>query len=91
MHGILYKPHSQGVCERVHRAIKTGLIVKRIKDRNKFNISEALEVAINSYNKTIHNVIKAVPNEVFWSTKEKFLNKIKQNIINYSNKDNEFL
>ena len=87
----LIQAHSQGVYERVHRTIKTGLIVKRIKDRNKFNISEALEATINSYNKTIHNVIKAVPNEVFRSTNEKFL-KIKQSIINYySNKDNDFL
>jgi len=75
IHGLPNKPHSQGICERVYRTIKTRLIVKRIKDRNKFNINEALEATINSYNKTIHNVIKVVPNEVFWSTNEKFLKK----------------
>ena len=33
-HGLPYKSHSQGVCERIHRTINAGLIVKRIKDRN---------------------------------------------------------
>lgn len=27
--GLPYKPHSQGVVERVHKAIKYGLIVKK--------------------------------------------------------------
>ena len=27
--GLPYKPHSQGVCERVHKTIKTGLLVKK--------------------------------------------------------------
>ena len=31
VHGLPYKPHSQGVCKRVHRTIKTGLLVKKFK------------------------------------------------------------
>lgn len=72
IYGLPYKPYSKGVCERVHRAIKIWLLLKKLNNRNKFNISEAIETTINSYNRTIHNIIKAVPNEVFKALKENF-------------------
>ena len=86
VHGLPYKPHSQGVCEVVHKTIKIGLIVKKIENKNKFILKEALETTVTAYNNTLHNVIKATPLEVFYSTNKKFLKKIKQNIINYYDK-----
>ena len=85
MHGLPYKPHSQGVCEIVHKTIKLGLIFKKLEKKN-FVIKEALESTISAYNNTLHNVTKATPLEVFYSTNKKFLKKIKNNIINYYNK-----
>ena len=38
IHGLPYKPHSQGVCEQVHRTKKMGLIVKMLEYGNKFDI-----------------------------------------------------
>lgn len=49
-----------------------------------------LEDTINSYNNTLHNVTKATPNEIFYTTNTKFLKKIKTNIINYYNKNKKF-
>ena len=86
VHGLPYKPHSQGVCEIVHKTIKVGLIVKKLEDKKKFVIKEALDSTISAYNNTLHNVTKATPLEIFYSTNKKFLKKIKQNIINYYNK-----
>ena len=76
----------QYVCEVVHKTIKIGLIVKKIENKNKFILKEALETTVTAYNNTLHNVIKATPLEVFYSTNKKFLKKIKQNIINYYDK-----
>ena len=86
VHGLPYKPHSQGVCEIVHKTIKVGLLVKKLADKKKFLIEEALESTISSYNNTLHNVTKATPLEIFHSTNKKFLKRIKHNIINYYNK-----
>ena len=30
IHGLPYKPHSQGICEIVHKIIKVGLIFKKL-------------------------------------------------------------
>ena len=87
VHGLPYKPHSQGVCERVHRTIKTGLIVKKIQNNHNYNLEQDLEDTINFYNNTLHNVTKATPNEIFFSTNLKFLKKIKSNIIKYYTKN----
>ena len=86
VHGLPYKPHSQGVCEIVHKTIKVGLMVKKLENKNKFVIKDALESTITAYNNTLHSVTKATPLEIFHSTNKKFLKKIKQNIINYYNK-----
>ena len=73
IHGLPYKPHSQGVCEVVHKTIKVGLILKKLEDKNKFELKEALEKTVEAYNNTNHNVTKATPLEIFYSTNNKFL------------------
>ena len=65
IHGIVGKPHSQGVCEHVLRTIKTGLKVKKLEHKNNFNIQLEIEEIIKVYNNTLHNVTKYTPNEVF--------------------------
>ena len=47
-----------------------------------------MEAIISDYNNTIHNVTKATPLEFFYSSNNKFLKKIKKNILNYYNKKN---
>ena len=47
VHGLAYKPHSQGVCEIVHKTIKIGLMVKKLENKNKFILEEALESTIS--------------------------------------------
>ena len=65
MHGLPYKPHSQRVCEIVHKTIKIGLIVKKLENKNKFILKEALDATVTAYNHTLHNATKATPFEVF--------------------------
>ena len=91
IHGLPYKPHSQGVCEIVHKTIKVGLILRKLENKNKFIIKDALESTVSAYNNTIHNVTRATPLEIFYSTNNKFLKKIKKNILNYYNKKNNNL
>ena len=91
VHGLPYKPHSQGVCERVHKTIKTSLLIKKLENNNNFNIEKSLEDINKEYNKTIHNVTKASPYEIFFSTNDKYFKNIKQNIINYYKKKDKIL
>ena len=72
VYGLPYKPHSQGVYEIVHKTIKVGLMVKKLENKNKFIIKEALESTISAYNNTLHIVTKATPLEIFHSTNKKF-------------------
>ena len=78
IHGLPYKPHSQGVCQIVHKTIKTGLILRKLDNKSNFNLKEALEETVKAYNNTIHSVTKATPLEVFWSTNNKYLKSIKK-------------
>ena len=59
IHGQPYKPHSQGVFEIVHKTIKAGLILRKLDDKVIFNLKEALDETVKSYNNTIHNETKA--------------------------------
>ena len=61
VHGLPYKPHSQGVCEIVHKTMKVGLIVKKLEEKKNFVIKEALESTISTYNNALHNINKATP------------------------------
>ena len=85
-HELPHKPHSQGVCEIVHKTIRVGLIVKKLENKNKFSIKEALESTISAYNQTLHSVTKATPLEVFYSTNNVYLKKIKKNILQFYDK-----
>ena len=78
VHRLPYKPHSQGVCEIVHKTIRVVLIVEKLEDKNKFAIKEALESTISAYNQTLHSVSKATPLEVFYITNNVYLKKIKK-------------
>ena len=91
IHGLPYKPHSQGVVERIHKTIKTALIIKKLESKDSFNLSEKLNEVVSVYNNTIHSVLKATPNEVFFSTNTKFLKKIKNNIKNYYYKNDHYI
>jgi len=46
--GKPYNPHSQGVCERVHRRIRNGLICKYLENKKAFNIENALKFVVNT-------------------------------------------
>ena len=91
IHGLPYKPHSQGVVERLHKTIKTALIINKLESKDNFNLSEKLTEINSIYNSTIHSVLKASPNEVFFSTNTKFLKKIKNNIKSYYYKNDSII
>ena len=54
VHGLPYRPHSQGVVERVHRIIKFGLMCYKQDLKNKYNINFALDEIIENKNNTIY-------------------------------------
>ena len=80
LHWLQYKPHSQGVVERVHKTIKTSLIIKKLElgNEKEIDLDNIIKNINQVYNNTIHSVLKATPNEVFFSTNEKFLKIIKK-------------
>ena len=80
-----YRPHSQGVVERLHKTIKMGLLVKKLETKNNFDIKKNLK----TYNETIHKAIKYRPIEIFYTTNNKLLRKVKKNIIAFYSKSNE--
>ena len=47
LHGLPYRPHSQGVVERVHRVIKKGLLCHKEDLKDKYNINYTLDEVIN--------------------------------------------
>ena len=76
---------------RVHKNIKTTLIIKKLekeneKDLDQNNIVKDINVV---YNNAINLVIKATPKKVFFSTKEKLLKIIKKNVVEYYIKKNK--
>ena len=64
-HGLPYRPHSQGVVERVHRIIKHGLLCFKEDLGNIYNVNYALDQAVENKNNTICRVTKKTPNELF--------------------------
>ena len=46
-----------------------------------------MNVTITAYNNILYNAKKANPLDVFYRTNKKFLKKIKQNIMNYYDKE----
>ena len=89
IHGLPYRPHSQGVVERLHKTIKMGLLAKKLETKNNFDIKKNLNEIIKSYNETIHKAIKYTPIEIFYTTNNKLLKNVKKNIIAYYSKSDE--
>ena len=66
IHGLPYRPHSQGVVELVHRIIKKGLLCYKEDLKDKYNINFALDDVITIKNETISRVTKKTPIELFY-------------------------
>ena len=71
--GKPYNPHSQGVVERVHRTIRTGLICKYLENKSSFDLKLSLNEVVETYNNCIHR-----------TTKKNHLKYFYQKIENYS-------
>ena len=71
--GKPYNPHSQGVVERVHRTIRTGLICKYFENKSSFDLKLSLNEVVETYNNCIHR-----------TTKKNHLKYFYQKIENYS-------
>ena len=74
--GKPYNPHSQGVVERVHRSVRTGLICKYLEDKKNFDINKSLFQVINSYNNVVHSTTKKKPIDVFFSNDKNLFNNV---------------
>ena len=61
VHGLPFRPHSQGVVERVHRIIRYGLLCYKEDLKEKYNIEYALEEVIENKNNIICRVTKKTP------------------------------
>lgn len=81
--GKPYHPKSQGVCERIHRTIRKGLIIKYIENRNKFDLVTELNNVVKEYNRTTHTVTKYTPIEIFYSTNKLLLDEVYKNTVDY--------
>jgi hypothetical protein len=66
LHGLPYRPHSQGVVERVHQVIKEGLLCHKEDLKDKYNINYALDEVINIKNDTVCRATNKTPNELFF-------------------------
>lgn len=79
VHGLPYKPHSQGVVERLHKTIRGGIILSKFVQQNKFNLEMCIDIINKIYNQTINTVTEFSPNEIFWSTNNEVLKKVYYN------------
>ena len=85
-----YSPHSQGVVERIHLTIRYALLSRFSEDEKSFDISKELPIVTNSYNNTIHRIIKHLPNEVFYSSDSNLFNKVYNNILDFYDKTQKY-
>lgn len=83
VHGLPYKPHSQGVVERLHRTIKSHIVLTKFLYHNKFNLENTINKINQLYNSTINTVTGFTPNEIFWSTNKEILKKVYYNTTKY--------
>ena len=65
LHGLPYRPHSQGVVERVHRIIQKELICYKERMKKNFNIDYALSEVIRIKNNSYNKIIDSTPNITF--------------------------
>lgn len=80
--GKPYNPHSHGVCQRVHRTIRNGLICKYLENKKAFNIENALKFVVNTYNNTTHRTTKFKSYDVFYSNNDNIFDKVRENTLN---------
>ena len=66
IHWLPYRPHSQGVVERVHREIKKGLELLKEDMKKKFNIDFALSEVIINKNKRKSIFPDYAPKDLFF-------------------------
>ena len=83
VHGLSYKQHSQGVVERLHRTIKSHIVLTKFLYHNKFNLENTINKINQLYNSTINTVTGFTPNEIFWSTNKEILKKVYYNSTKY--------
>lgn len=83
VHGLPYKPHSQDVVERLHRTIKSHIILNKFLYHNTFNLENTINKINQLYNTTINTVPGFMPNEIFWSTNIEILKKVYYNASKY--------
>ena len=89
LHGLPYRPHSQGVVERLHRIIKKGLSSYKLKLKKTYNIDYAIAEIVRIKNNTYCRTTKETPNNLFFKEfNEEEIKKINSNILEsqkYSN------
>ena len=81
IHGLPRKPHSQGVCERVHQTIAKDLIAKILEDSqyDYLNIERDYKKIIYNYNNLIHHSTKYKPIFLFYHNTEALSEIVKNN------------
>ena len=72
---------SQDAVEKFNDTIISKLKYFKLEDKDKFNVIEAINKAINIYNNIPHSVIKIEPEKAFHFKKKKDLNRIIKNIL----------
>ena len=89
IHGLPYRPHSQGVVERLHRIIKKGLNCYKLKLKKTYNIDYAIAEIIRIKNNTYCRTTKETPNNLFFKEiNEEEIKNINSNMLEsqkYSN------
>ena len=66
IHGLPYRPHQQGVVERLHRVIKKGLNSYKLKLKKTYNIDYAIAEIVRIKNNTYCRTTKETPNNLFF-------------------------
>ena len=81
IHGLPRKPHSQGVCERVHQSIGKDITAKILETNNYnyLNIESDYNKVIYNYNNLTHHSTKYKPIFLFYNYSEDLSQIVKNN------------
>ena len=79
IHGADRYPQSKGAIESFNKHIKNLLKIIKLKDKDKFNLENAVKNAILIYNNSTHSVIKVKPKNAFNFSNKKDLEQIVKN------------
>ena len=66
MHGLPYRPHSQGVVARLHLIIKSGINSYKLKLKKTYNIDYAIAEIVRIKNNIYCRTTKETPNNLFF-------------------------